>query len=200
VERSDDLAPNAWSPIDFGVALATPVSDSEAAAAAEYDVYRRGYDEGRADGELAERARLRLARQAAEEALEAVDAGRASWTDSAQENVIALGVAIARHIIDRELTNDPAIVTRLVEKALAEFPIDQPLRIRVHPDDLAVLEALDAPALRAVGERGGRTARWHADARVTPGGCVVEGRDRIVDGRIDTALERVYRRLTHSHA
>jgi hypothetical protein len=29
---------------------------------------------------------------------------------------------------------------------------------------------------------------------------VVEGRERIVDGRVDTALERVYRRLTYNNA
>jgi flagellar biosynthesis/type III secretory pathway protein FliH len=45
-----------------------------------------------------------------------------------------------------------------------------------------------------------RPAHWIADAQVKSGGCVVEGRDRIVDGRVDTALERVYRRLAHQNA
>lgn len=44
------------------------------------------------------------------------------------------------------------------------------------------------------------TTIWVADARVSRGGCMVEGRERIVDGRIETALERVYRRLVHSRA
>jgi flagellar biosynthesis/type III secretory pathway protein FliH len=41
---------------------------------------------------------------------------------------------------------------------------------------------------------------WVPDARIARGGCVVEGRERIVDGRVDSALERVYRRLAHRHA
>jgi flagellar biosynthesis/type III secretory pathway protein FliH len=42
--------------------------------------------------------------------------------------------------------------------------------------------------------------RWLADARIQPGGCVVEGRERIVDGRVDTALERLYRKLSDNDA
>ncbi|HVX42066.1 MAG TPA: hypothetical protein VHB25_21065, partial [Gemmatimonadaceae bacterium] len=42
---------------------------------------------------------------------------------------------------------------------------------------------------------GARDASWLADARISRGGCLVEGRDRIVDGRGDAALERAYRRM-----
>ena len=43
---------------------------------------------------------------------------------------------------------------------------------------------------------GGREARWIADEDVVPGGCIVEGPDRIVDGRVDQALERIFWELT----
>ena len=29
----------------------------------------------------------------------------------------------------------------------------------------------------------------------TRGGCLVEGRERIIDGRVDTSLERAYRSI-----
>jgi flagellar biosynthesis/type III secretory pathway protein FliH len=65
----------------------------------------------------------------------------------------------------------------------------------VNPLDLQALQSASG------GETGfpveGREAAWHADPLVEPGGVVVEGRDRIIDGRVDTALERVYRRLTY---
>ena len=41
---------------------------------------------------------------------------------------------------------------------------------------------------------------WIADARIAPGGAMVEGRERIVDARVDSALERIYRRLTYTGA
>jgi flagellar biosynthesis/type III secretory pathway protein FliH len=34
-----------------------------------------------------------------------------------------------------------------------------------------------------------------ADPAVGRGGCLVEGRERILDGRLDVALERAYRTL-----
>lgn len=164
-------------------------------ARAVHEAYVRGYEEGRAAGEAGEAARLRNPVVAAERALADLRAGESRWTGAIEENVCALAVAVARHLVGRELAGDPAAVGELVKNALAEFPVDQPVRIRVNPQDLQSIQSA------AGGEIGfpsdGREAAWHADPLVEPGGCVVEGRDRIIDGRVDTALERVYRRLTY---
>jgi flagellar biosynthesis/type III secretory pathway protein FliH len=37
--------------------------------------------------------------------------------------------------------------------------------------------------------------RWVADPHIVRGGCLVEGRERIIDGRVDTSLERAYRSI-----
>ncbi len=59
-------------------------------------------------------------------------------------------------------------------------------------------------AFHALGETSPLAARkdvqWLPDPRIAAGGCLIEGRDRIVDGRVDTALERLYRRLTYTGA
>jgi flagellar biosynthesis/type III secretory pathway protein FliH len=116
-----------------------------------------------------------------------------------EENLCALAVAVGRQLFDAELQAAPAHTAALVRRALTEFPMDQPVTIRVNPIDLAsitasvVVDGTQAPV-------GRPDAQWVPDPRVTPGGCVVEGRDRIVDGRVDTALERVYRRLTGTGA
>jgi len=47
---------------------------------------------------------------------------------------------------------------------------------------------------------GRRDVSWMADPRIARGGCLVEGSQRIVDGRVDTALERAYRRMARVHA
>jgi flagellar assembly protein FliH len=180
-------------------ALAVERARADALAAeqarAVHEAYLRGFDDGRAAGEAGEAARLRGPVQAAERAVADLRAGESRWSGTIEENVCALAVAVARHLIGRELKGDPASVAELVKGALAEFPVDQPVRIRVNPQDLQAIQS-------AAGADGGfpvdgREAAWHADPQVEPGGCVVEGRDRIIDGRVDTALERVYRRLTY---
>jgi flagellar assembly protein FliH len=164
------------------------------------DAYQRGFEDGRTAGEIAEGARLRHAVSAADHALEEMREGEAHWAGTVEENICALAVAIARQVIGRELSEDGESVAELVRNALAEFPIDQPVRIRVNPMDLTTLSALTGPDGTPLTITGGREARWLADGRLAPGGCVVEGRDRIIDGRVDTALERLYRRLTYSNA
>lgn len=161
--------------------------------------WHEGHAAGREDGERAERARLRHAMIAAEHALEDLRAGEEHWTGNIEENLAALAVAIARQVIGHEASIDDAIVRGVVRAALQEFPIDQPLVIRVHPADLEALQSAERDGT-ALPVEGRSDVRWVGDARVQPGGCLVEGRDRIIDGRVDTALERTYRRLTYTHA
>ena len=159
-----------------------------------------GYEGGRRDGELAASAHLRTAIVAAESALDQVRAGETKWQECVPENITALALAVARHIVGHELRSDPTTVADLVKRALAEFPIDQPLRVRVSPLDLSLLSQPGPEGGAPVMIAPNRDVRWMADSRIQPGGCVVEGRERIIDGRLDTALERLYRRLTDSDA
>jgi flagellar biosynthesis/type III secretory pathway protein FliH len=195
----------AWRPTELGDGVAmmvAPPRDLEAEARAERerevaDAFTRGFEEGRNEGEMGEQARLRAAVASCVEAIDVLRAGEERWAGTIEENLCALATAIARHVIEREVALDPELVPRLVRRALTEFPIDQPVRVRVHPNDLGLLQA-HADESGAI--TNGREAHWIPDVRITPGGCVVEGRDRIIDGRVDTQLERVYRRLTYSNA
>lgn len=163
------------------------------------DAYARGFEEGRLTGEMAEGVRLRTAVQATEEALREFHDGELRWHGAIEENLCALAVAIARHVVGREVQQDPGLIQDLVRRSLTEFPIDQQLTIRVNPQDLATITGRSV----AGGEgpvSANRDLRWVADPRIAPGGCIIEGRDRIVDGRVDTALERIWRRLTYANA
>lgn len=156
-----------------------------------------------AEGEAAGRAAceqevleaLGSAYAALHEAAQAVQAQGERWTANLEENVAALAVGVARHVVGREVAADPAVVRALAARAVLEFPVDQPLTVRAHPDDLAALRATlgDAAA-------DARDLRWTADANLARGGVLVEGRERIVDGRVDAALERVYRALARTNA
>ncbi|HEV2641369.1 MAG TPA: FliH/SctL family protein [Candidatus Elarobacter sp.] len=164
------------------------------------DAQIAGYEAGRLDGELAASARLRTAVAATEDALDQIRAGELKWQECVTENISALALAIARHIVGHELRSDPTTVADLVKRALAEYPIDQAIRVRVNPLDLSLLSQPGPEGGAPVTIAPNRDVRWMADSRIQPGGCVVEGRERIIDGRVDTALERLYRRLTDTDA
>jgi flagellar assembly protein FliH len=167
------------------------------------DVRERAFQEGvaagRAQGAHAERERLRTCLRALDEAVEEFSRSSADWTAALEENIAALAVATARHILDSELATDAHATRRIVARALTEFSVDEPVQVRLNPTDLAILQNLlaseDAPSLATQGR-----CRWVADQNIVAGGCIVEGRERIADGRVDLALERVYRRLVRQHA
>ena len=183
-------------------AAATAQADAERQQLAS-QCYGEGYADGDAAGRAAEQTRLADAVASAESALDQLRAVEDRWSGQLEDNICALATAIARQIIGRELSGDAAAITDLVRRGLAEFPIDQAVSIRVNPMDLATL-ATARPTAEAPGGTAGvapnREARWIADPGLAAGGCVIEGRERIVDGRVDLALERVYRKLTGNNA
>jgi flagellar assembly protein FliH len=162
------------------------------------EAYAAGYAEGSAAATAAERGRLSTACRAAEDALEQLRDGEHRWVGNAEENICALAVAVARRILDREIATTPEIVQALIARAMVDFPLDQTAVIRVNPTDLALVTS--AAGMEATGTASRPDTNWVADSRVGRGGCVIEGRDRIIDGRVDTALERLYRTLSATNA
>jgi len=174
------------------VASATPVVSAEdRMAQVEAEAYTQGFADGQAAARDALNAEVVAAIQALRSALEAVRAQEARWVANAEENVAALAVLVARHLIQREITGADAVVPAMVQTALLQYPMDDEVTVRLHQDDLAVCRQ----ALEQQGGATGRTLRWVADASIQRGGCLTEGRERVIDGRIDTALERAYRNL-----
>src|SRR5690606_37818365 len=114
---------------------------------------------------------------------------------SSESDLVALAVAAARYLVGKAVELEPEIVADVVRRAIAHFPGEQPLQIRVNPEDLSALTTGTAADGGPIAVGSGRDVRWVADRQVARGGCVVEGRDRIVDGRVDVALERAYRIL-----
>lgn len=198
----EDLDEHADSQASVAAAVqaAAALAASQARQAELDAAYLRGMSEGREQGELAEQARLRGARMAAESALDDIRIGEARWLANIEENIAAIAVAVAHQIVTREVTVSSDTVVELVTRGVQEFGLDQALSIRVNPADLEALYAAERDGDMTTMITRGREVRWVSDARIEQGGCVVEGRERIVDGRVDTGLERLYRRLTYTNA
>ena len=199
----DELAvPTNADPLRTGAGRQLP---SQVTAEERARLIDEGYARGLADGE----AKARNA--AAASVSEALNLVRDMTTQLGEvaamapsvleENVAALAVIVARQIVSREVSFDRELVANLVRRALTEFPIEQSVRIRVNPVDLSLLTIASGTGDASGGAiTAGRDASWLADPRIARGGCLVEGRDRIVDGRVDTALERAYRRMAQIDA
>ena len=195
----DELAmPDIFPASDSYVRRADAYSDAETHAhlAAERthleaDAYQRGYHDAMRTAQADSNSEVAVAVRALHDAIASVELHAARWTGNAEENIAALAVLVARHVVLREVTIDPTVVRDLVQRALAQFPIDQTIVVRLHPDDAATCTA----AALAEGTTRIPDVRCVADPHIARGGCLLEGRERIIDGRVDTSLERAYRAI-----
>jgi len=151
--------------------------------------YASGYEDGVTEGERMARERLDGAVRALEQAVAAWEAGNEEREALARDNLHALAVGVARHIVGRELKADAQAVADLVRRALSIFTVQESIRIRLNPADLSAISTATDGAVRIA---TGRKVEWSADTDLMSGDCVVEGDRRVVDGRVDRALERIY--------
>jgi flagellar biosynthesis/type III secretory pathway protein FliH len=162
------------------------------------EAFDAGYRAGRADAEAQHEERLSGAIGALQAAVTLMAENEARYLGVLEDNLAALAVCVARQLIAREVRTSPDITIDLIRRAVSEFPVDESLRIRLNPFDLSALAVAREGSMVKVAS--GHEIAWVPDARVNSGGCVIEGRERILDGRVDTALERAYRRLTNTVA
>lgn len=161
-------------------------------ARAEEEAYRRGLEEGKDSARASARAEFQDVLRATLAVSEEMRANRETWAAALTEHLAVLAAGVAGTVIGRAHGKDPTLFIELAERAVAAFPLEEAVRIRLHPHDRAILDNEDA-LMKVVGARG---VQWIPDEDVVRGGCIVEGRDRIVDGRVDEALCRVINALT----
>ncbi|MCX7513142.1 flagellar assembly protein FliH [Frateuria sp. STR12] len=175
-----------WEPPQMGeVAAPAPVeapvhptvSDLEAL---ERQAHEEGYAAGQAQG-LAEAQAQGRERVARLESICTQAARPLAALDAAVEKELAqLALAIARRVIARELATRPELIVDAVRQAAAALPAaTRELRVRLHPDDVALLRELDATE-----------PHWQllADPELRRGDCLLESERSRLDARVETRL------------
>lgn len=111
----------------------------------------------------------------------------------AEDELMTLGVRIAERILRRQLDLEPERVTDIARGALEQARAQRDLVMRVHPDDVSILER----------ERPGLLARLsvsaqlliRADESIARGGCVIDSDLGTVDARLEVQLAAIERAL-----
>ena len=152
------------------------------------DARQQGYQDGYRDGLAAlESFKSSFARQMAAQIgrlVESFGAELAALEPPMAQAIGEAALALARGVVRAELQARPRLVAEAAQQALAAVLLSaRHIRVRVHPDDLPLVEAGAGEALAA------RDARLVADAEIERGGCRIES-DL---GRIDATLETRWR-------
>jgi flagellar assembly protein FliH len=148
-----------------------------------------GFREGEAAARVGAEDGVRAAIERLAKSISDLGEYRSHIYQQAEVDAVRLSIAIARRILRRELTVDPAAIEGLVRTALERLQAQDPCRVRVHPDHV--------PALHAAIERMGMSAKVEvlADPAQELGAAVFEMTRGNLDASIDSQLREIERGL-----
>lgn len=157
---------------------------------------KRGHDEGFAEGhaEGLEQSGKLIAGDLARMQQQILDA-RQAFLDrilASEPKIFETALGIAERIVRQKIQADPNVVREVVREAVAQIRENHPLRIRVHPADIARLDEfkkLSPDAFRDL------QATFLSDETLQPGDCVVETGLEFIDATVSKKLETLRDRL-----
>ena len=197
------VAADVWAPVD--VPSSAPARASAAAPAAvqeplvpspdqqaqlaalEREAFTKGYAQGEragleAGGKRAEAMLRRLA-----QTLEELSGLRDNMVRQTERELVQLSVAIARRILQREVSVDPELTSALAHIALERLGGATPATVRLHPDDYGIVTSGQQAPL------GGRQVEVRPDPAVARGGCLVESEFGFIDASVDAQVDEIAR-------
>ncbi|MCC7369078.1 MAG: hypothetical protein IT306_11685 [Chloroflexi bacterium] len=164
---------------------APPPIDYEAVKAAAWNEgFQRGYQEGTSlAAEEQKDTTIRLGAL-----LHDIVADTEGFVRNLESEIVDLVLGVSEKVIGREARLDPQIVVNVVRSALNEIHDATEVRIRAHPDDVAILDLRWQEMLpRRVAER----SELLADEAVERGGVVVETQIGYVDSQLKSRLQQI---------
>jgi flagellar assembly protein FliH len=152
------------------------------------EVTRQAYREGMAAAQAEATELLTLARKIVDE----VRGWRTAMFAQSEADVLALVQTMAQQVFGAGLVLDADVLSQTFERALAEAKSLGDLRIRAHPEDVALLGPLWPTQQTAL---TGQSVELVPNRDVARGGCYIEGQFGSVDGRVATQMRLVTQSL-----
>ena len=149
--------------------------------------YQQGLQEGQAAARQEAAAQLDAMNGRLARAIEELAGLKARFRHEAEEDVVALSIAIARRILHRELTVSPDALLGLVKAALEKIELREVHRVRVRPED--------GPMVGQHLERMGLPHRIEviSDPGLDRGAVVLESSRGALDVSVETQLAEIER-------
>jgi flagellar assembly protein FliH len=159
----------------------------------ERDAYEKGYAQGEKDGvEFGRKGMAVMAERLTKLHGELSALPRRILTDY-RGWLIDLSLAMARHIVQRELQTDPELILQFINQLVGEAEQKHNLTLYIHPSDLELLEKYTD--LRAAIQAPADQIAIKADPRLLRGGCRLESDIQVLDASLDARLALIEERL-----
>jgi flagellar assembly protein FliH len=193
---TDSAACVPWLAPEVGVAALKEASEPVAVpptAARIEEIQRQAYEEafalGRRDGLEQGKRQARAQAERLEAVLRQLGEPLRELDERVVDELVELALAIARHLVRRELRADPGQIVAVVQQAAAALPFAaRKVRVVLHPEDAAtVREALSASG----GVEHGDGWEIVEDPAMMRGGCRVETEHSRIDASVEKRLAAI---------
>ncbi len=152
--------------------------------------HEQGRQQGLTTGVQQEAAKWTDALSRLTRTIEEMSKSKARFRAEVEEDAVKLALAIARKVLNRELTSDPEALAGLARVALDKLNLRELQRVRVHPGDVQTIErmlnASSAP----------KRVEVIADGTLERGGAIFETDRGRLDASVTTQLGEIERGLT----
>jgi flagellar assembly protein FliH len=175
------------STLDSSERVGTAELDTAAVDQRVQSAFEQGRREGHAAAQQAAAARVEAAVNSLAAAVEQLSGMRARLRGEAEEDIVKLGIAIARRVLNREIHVDGEAMLGIVKAALQRLDARELHRVRLHPQHAdAVTQALAAMSLP-------RRVEVLADGTLELGAAVFETVRGSLDASVETQLKEIER-------
>jgi flagellar assembly protein FliH len=160
---------------------------------AEVSGYTKGLDEGKLEAIKAEEPRIREKLERLDSLLQQMDKWREKIFLANEAFMVDLVSRVAGMVALKEIKSDPDYIRRLVLHLLNQLGHPEDTKIYVGPSDSANIEELRAVVEKEFGRL--QNLSIESSPEIQSGGCVIETRFGVVDGRVNTQIENAMRAL-----
>jgi len=195
VVSSPQVARFPWSPdVDYGSAAPAPPQDPAAIdlaeqharlAALEREAFAKGYEQGERSGAEAAAQRGEAILRRLTQTVEELTTLRAKMIHQTERQMVQLALAIARRVVQREVSLDQDLLIAMARVALDRLGDSAQVTIRLHPEEY------EATGGARVAQLTSANVTVVPDARVQRGGCRVESTVGALDAGIDAQLQEI---------
>lgn len=157
---------------------------------------KAGYERGRLDGEKALSEQLLRQRGELLElqngVLAAMEKALPQVIHDCENALVSIALEVARKLV-AGLAVTAEMVEASVRETLAQAEESAVFSVQLHAEDLALLQKMNASVL--LSESNGKRLRFEACADVSRGGCLVQTRFGVLDGRRETKFDLLQKSL-----
>jgi flagellar assembly protein FliH len=159
----------------------------------EKEAYEKGFAQGEKAGRELGEKRFDSVVKSFAEALEEVRRLQEECCQSSEQEMLELVLAIARRVIQKEVSADGRIIVGVIQSALKYVADRKGVKVRLNPSDLELASQCRGEMIKEI--EGMKNVILESDETVARGDAIVESNHGIIDAGIEMHLQEVEKAL-----